>query len=78
MPDPVLRELWAIKDKLAEECHHDLRQLFERLKSMEKSTSQPAVNRVAQAKEMAKRGAFRRVLDRVPRRPPLPGDEIED
>ncbi len=29
--DPVLKELWEIKDGLAKECGHDLRRLFDRL-----------------------------------------------
>jgi hypothetical protein len=30
--DPILRELWEIKDGLSKECGHDLRRLFDHLK----------------------------------------------
>ena len=45
MDDDVLRELWAIKDGLADECGRDLRRLFDKLKSVEKSSHRPVVNR---------------------------------
>ncbi len=44
--DPILKELWAIKDGLSEECGQDLRQLFERLKDSQKSQTARLVNRV--------------------------------
>ena len=31
---------------------------------------------IATRAKSARKGAFRRVLDRVPKRPPLPGDEV--
>ncbi len=43
--DPILRELWAIKDGLAKECGYDLRRLFDKMKATQKSTSSPVVNR---------------------------------
>ena len=43
--DPILKELWEIKDGLAEECNHDLRRLFERLKESQKSHGTRLVNR---------------------------------
>lgn len=46
MPDEIMRELWATKDRIARECGHDLRQLFERLKAVERSSSHPTINRM--------------------------------
>ena len=43
--DPILRELWEIKDGLAEECDHDLRRLFERLQKSQKLQRDRLVNR---------------------------------
>ncbi|MBL7077457.1 MAG: hypothetical protein ISS31_08290 [Kiritimatiellae bacterium] len=42
--DPILKELWKIKDGLSEECGHDLRRLFDRLKASQKSQVSPVVN----------------------------------
>jgi len=43
--DPILKELWEIKDGLAEECGHDLRRLFERLKASRESHTGRVVKR---------------------------------
>jgi hypothetical protein len=43
--DPILKELWDIKDGLAAECDHDLRRLFERLKAAQKDRGVRLVNR---------------------------------
>ncbi len=43
--DPVLRELWAIKDGLSEECGRYLRRLFDRLKESQKDHAGRLVNR---------------------------------
>ena len=43
--DPVLTELWKIKDGLSEECGHDLRRLFDKLKEAQKSQTARVVNR---------------------------------
>ena len=43
--DPILRELWEIKDGLAAECGHDLRRLFDRLKASQKDCGVALVNR---------------------------------
>ena len=43
--DPILRELWDIKDGLAAECNHDLRQLFEKLKASQEDRGVKTVNR---------------------------------
>lgn len=51
MKDQILHELWAIKDGLAKECGHDLRQLFDRLKAAEKDFSRPVVNRTSFPKQ---------------------------
>jgi hypothetical protein len=45
MSDPILRELWTIKDGLAAECGHDLRRLFDKLKTAQKSERRRVVNR---------------------------------
>jgi hypothetical protein len=44
-PDPVLKELWEIKDGLATECGHDLRRLFDKLKASQKDHGAELVNR---------------------------------
>ena len=43
--DPILRELWEIKDGLSRECGHDLRRLFARLKESQKTRTDRLVNR---------------------------------
>ena len=43
--DPILRELWDIKDGLSQECGHDLRRLFEKLRTSQKSHTGRVVNR---------------------------------
>ena len=48
MADEILRELWAVKDQLAEECGRDLLRLFDRLKSLQADSSRPVVNRTSQ------------------------------
>lgn len=44
--DPILKELWEIKDGLATECDHDLRRLFEKLKALQEDRGVKTVNRV--------------------------------
>ena len=44
-PDPILKELWDIKDGLAAECDHDLRRLFDKLKASQKERGAHLVNR---------------------------------
>ena len=43
--DPILKELWEIKDGLAAECGHDLRRLFDKLKASQKDRGAYLVNR---------------------------------
>jgi len=43
--DPILRELWEIKDGLSKECGHDLRRLFDCLKESQKDHPGRLVNR---------------------------------
>jgi hypothetical protein len=43
--DPILKELWEIKDGLATECGHDLRRLFDKLKASQKDRGVNLVNR---------------------------------
>ena len=45
MTDHILDELWGIKDGLAKECGHDLRRLFDRLRTAQKSPRGKLVNR---------------------------------
>jgi len=46
-PDPILKELWEIKEGLSRECGHDLRRLFDKLQASEKLQPGPLVNRTA-------------------------------
>jgi len=45
MADHILKELWEIKDGLSRECGHNLRRLFDRLKTAQKSARGKVVNR---------------------------------
>ncbi len=51
--DPILKELWEIKDGLAAECDHDLRRLFDRLKASQKERGVDLVNRTKQHMRVA-------------------------
>ncbi len=51
--DPILRELWEIKDGLSKECGHDLRRLFDRLKESQKSRTDRLVNRTTRSLRVA-------------------------
>jgi hypothetical protein len=51
--DPILRELWKIKDGLSNECGHDLRRLFDRLKESQKDCPGRLVNRTNRAMRVA-------------------------
>ena len=51
--DPILRELWEIKDGLSEECGHDLRRLFDRLKESQKDHGVRLVNRTDRSMRVA-------------------------
>ncbi len=42
--DPVLQELWKVKDELSRESNHDLRNLFEMLKRSQRNRSAKVVN----------------------------------
>ena len=53
MADEILRELWAVKDRLAEECGHDMRRLFEHLKDVEERSSRPVADRTSLRKPPA-------------------------
>ena len=48
--DPILKELWDIKDGMAAECNHDLRCLFDRLKASQQERKDKLVNRTKQSK----------------------------
>ena len=54
--DPVLKELWKIKDGLAAECDHDLRRLFDRLKASQKDRGVASVNRMKRQMTVAEVG----------------------
>jgi hypothetical protein len=43
--DPILKELWQIKDALSAEHGRDLRRLFDHLKASQKSQGGRVVNR---------------------------------
>jgi hypothetical protein len=51
--DPILKELWEIKDGLAAECNHDLRRLFDRLKASQEDHGHRVVNRARQRQRVA-------------------------
>ena len=48
--DPILKELWEIKDGLAAECEHDLRRLFDCLKASQTDHGLRLVNRTKRHK----------------------------
>ena len=37
MNDPILAELWHVKDEMAKSCGYDLNALFERLKAVQQA-----------------------------------------
>lgn len=51
--DPILRELWEIKDGLSTECGHDLRRLFDHLKGAQKDHAGRLVNRTKRSLKVA-------------------------
>lgn len=51
--DPVLKELWEIKDGLAAECDHNLRRLFDRLTASQKDRGLHLVNRTKRSLRVA-------------------------
>jgi|GEM_PF-1425711 len=51
--DPILKELWGIKDGLATECGHDLRRLFDKLKAAQGDRGVNLVNRTKRPMRMA-------------------------
>jgi hypothetical protein len=51
--DPILKELWEIKDGLAAECDNDLRRLFDRLKDSQKDRGLRLVNRTKRRMRVA-------------------------
>lgn len=51
--DPILRELWEIKDGLYKECGHDLRRLFDHLKETQKVFAGRLVNRTRRSMRAA-------------------------
>ncbi len=51
--DPILKELWEIKDGLAAECDHDLRRLFDRLKASQTDRGLRLVNRTTRHNRLA-------------------------
>jgi hypothetical protein len=44
MNDPILEELWNIKDGIAKTCGYDMRTLFERLKATQQAHPDRIVN----------------------------------
>ncbi len=55
--DPILKELWEIKDGLAAECDHDLRRLFDRLKASQTDRGLRLVNRTTKHNRLTNRVA---------------------
>lgn len=55
--DPILEELWEIKDGLAAECGHDLRRLFDRLKASQTDCGPRLANRTRRRKGAPERSA---------------------
>jgi hypothetical protein len=55
--DPILRELWEIKDGLSKECGRDLRRLFDRLKESQKDHPGRLVNRTHRSMRVADEGS---------------------
>ncbi len=45
MSDPILKELWEIKEGLASECGQDLRRLFDKLKTAQTQSNRRKVDR---------------------------------
>ena len=52
-PDPILKELWEIKDGLSAECDHDLRRLFDHLKVSQRDRGLRMVNRTKRQNRVA-------------------------
>lgn len=44
MKNPILEELWKIKDEIARECEYDLNKLADRLRREQKEGQHPAVD----------------------------------
>lgn len=44
--DPIIEELWSIKDDLAAESKHDLKRLFESLKNAQEDSKWNLVSRL--------------------------------
>jgi hypothetical protein len=57
MTDPIINELWKVKDGLARACGYDLGKLFERLKTAQESEMAPVVDRTKQRKSAVARVA---------------------
>ncbi len=51
--DPILKELWEIKDGLATERDHDLRRLFDELKAVQRDCGMHLVNRTKRPMRVA-------------------------
>ena len=51
--DPILKELWGIKDGLANECGQDLRRLFDKLKAAQRDRGANLVNRTKRPMRVA-------------------------
>jgi hypothetical protein len=51
--DPILKELWEIKDGLSKECGQDLRRLFNLLKESQKNRPGRLVNRINRSMSVA-------------------------
>jgi hypothetical protein len=61
MNDPILKELWNIKDSMAKTCGYDMRTLFERLKATQQAHPDRIVN--LQARKSATNQYFPHVAE---------------
>ena len=44
MKNPILEELWKVKDEIARECEYDLNKLAERLRKKQQEEKRQAAN----------------------------------
>jgi hypothetical protein len=52
--NPILEEVWRIKDELARDCDYDIRKLFENLRAYERA--RPDVPRIRSPEELRQLG----------------------
>ena len=52
MKDEILTELWQVKDDIAKESNHNVRDLFERLRKVQTASKHPTVDRSSDRKDV--------------------------